>query len=70
MLEWVTSNLSAIIICIVVFAVIVLDIIYLIKTKKKGKNLCGGNCAGCDMCGECHNNSSAKNIKSEGTDED
>ncbi len=57
MFEWISSNLSVIIICIVVFAIIILDIIYLVRTKKKGKSLCGGSCSGCSMCGECHNQS-------------
>lgn len=65
MLEWIYSNLSVIIICVVVFTVIILDIIYLIRTKKKGKSLCGGNCSGCAMCGECHSDSIPKNINSE-----
>ncbi len=65
MLEWIASNLSVIIICIVVFAIIIFDIIYLIRTKKKGKSLCGGNCSGCAMCGECHNQSPNKRSEPE-----
>ncbi len=61
MFEWIASNLSVIIICIVVFAIIILDIIYLVRTKKKGKSLCGGNCSDCSMCGGCHNQSVPNN---------
>lgn len=66
MFEWIVSNLSTIIICAVVFAIIILDIVYLIRTKKKGKNLCGSNCAGCAMRGECHNHAPEKIIDAEG----
>ena len=52
MFEWIASNISA---------VIILDIIYLVKSRKKGKNSCGGNCAGCTMCGGCCGESQNKN---------
>ena len=60
MFEFVSQNLSTIIISAVVFAVIILDIVYLVRRKKQGKNICecsgcNGNCSGCS--GQCGKNS-------------
>ncbi len=57
MLEWISANLSTIIISAVVFLIIALDIVYLVRQRKKGKSLCGNNCAGCAMRGKCHSTS-------------
>lgn len=54
MIEWVIENISTIIIISVVFLVIVLDVIYFIRMKKKGKKLCGNDCSGCALRGQCH----------------
>ena len=48
MLEFISQNLSTIMISAVVFAVIVLDIVYLVRRKKQGKNIC--ECSGCNGC--------------------
>lgn len=37
----------------IVLAVVVLIILYLIKSKKNGKSSCGGNCMSCPMGGSC-----------------
>lgn len=60
MLVWLSENLSTIIIISVVLLIIVLDIIYLINSKKKGKKLCGNDCAGCALRGQCHNQPQTK----------
>ena len=58
MLEFIAENLSTIIISAVVFAVIILDIVYLVRRKKQGKNICecsgcNGSCSGCSgQCGK------------------
>ena len=59
MFEFISQNLATIIISAVVLAVIVLDILYLIRSKKHGKNICGcsgcnGCCQGCDHCSTSH----------------
>ncbi len=54
MLKWFASNLSTIVILAVILFIVILDIVYLIKSKKKGKNLCGCNCSGCSMKNQCH----------------
>ena len=52
MLEFISQNLATIIISAVVFAVIILDIVYLVRKKKQGKNICG--CNGCNGCSGCN----------------
>ena len=61
MFEFISQNISTIIISAVVFAVIILDVIYLVRRKKQGKNICecsgcnGGGCSGCNgVCGKNH----------------
>ena len=54
MFTWITANLSTIIICTILFAVIALIIVSIIRNKKKGKSSCGGGCSGCPMSGSCH----------------
>lgn len=51
---WLWSNLGTILIGAAVLLVAVLIVRYLVKSKKQGKSSCGGNCAGCTMCGVCH----------------
>ena len=54
MLHWLTSNLSTIVISLLLLAVIFLIIRYLIRQSKQGKHSCGGNCGCCPMSGACH----------------
>mgnify|MGYP004554066887 FL=1 len=54
MLNWLTANLSTIIVSAVLLAIVILISTYLIRQKKAGKNSCGGNCAHCAMHGGCH----------------
>lgn len=53
MIEWLSENMSTIIISLVLFG-IVLSIVYkIIKDKKQGKSSCGCNCAHCAMAENC-----------------
>ena len=54
MLEWLSSNLATIVICVCLIAVVVLIIRKMIKDKKQGKSSCGNSCASCPMAGKCH----------------
>ncbi len=50
MLEFILNNASTVMISIIVLAVIILDMIYLVRQKKKGKHICSGCCESCGMC--------------------
>ena len=52
-MTWLMNNLSTIIVCIVLIAVVVLIINKMIKDKKKGKSSCGCGCSNCAMAGKC-----------------
>ncbi len=54
MLRWVTENLSTIIICTILLAVIAFIVASLIRNKRKGKSSCGCGCKECAMSGNCH----------------
>ena len=57
MFNWIARNLSTIIICLVLAAVVALIIVSLVKDKRKGKSSCGCKCAHCPI----KNNQSAAN---------
>ena len=54
MLAWLKDNISVIIICAALIAVIAAIIVGMVKNKKKGKSACGCGCADCPMSGSCH----------------
>lgn len=54
MTAFLAANLSTILICIVLIAIVVSISIYLVRQKKQGKSSCGAGCAHCAMRGECH----------------
>lgn len=54
MLNWVTANLSTIIVSAILLAIIIAISTYLIRQRKRGRNSCGCNCAHCAMHGTCH----------------
>lgn len=54
MTAFLAANLSTILICIVLIAIVVSISIYLVRQKKQGKASCGAGCAHCAMHGECH----------------
>ena len=51
--EWLSQNLGTIIVCAVIIAGCALLVWSLIRDKKKGKSLCGGNCGSCAMGCRC-----------------
>ena len=57
MLNWITANLSTIVVSAILLAIVTSISLHLIRQKKQGKSSCGGNCAGCAACGSCHNKS-------------
>lgn len=52
--EWLSQNIGTIIVCAVIVAGCALLVWSLIRDKKKGKSLCGGNCGSCSMGCHCH----------------
>ena len=54
MMTWLLNNISTIIICIVLTAVIAAIISYIVRNKKQGKTSCGCGCKNCAMRGSCH----------------
>lgn len=54
MLTWLTENLGTILICAVLLAVVAAILVYLIRSRKRGKSSCGCGCSGCPMSGSCH----------------
>ncbi|MGN0106769.1 MAG: FeoB-associated Cys-rich membrane protein [Hominilimicola sp.] len=54
MLDFIIKNLSSIIICAVLLAVVVLIILSMRKNKKQGKSSCGCGCSNCAMSQNCH----------------
>lgn len=54
MTVFLAANLSTILICIVLIAIVVSISIYLVRQKKQGKSSCGAGCTHCAMHGECH----------------
>ena len=57
MLHWLSSNLSTIVISLLLLAVIFLIVRYLIRQPKQGKHSCGGSCGACGACKNCHSKS-------------
>lgn len=53
-MTWLINNLSTIIVCILLIAVVALIIGKMVKDKKKGKSSCGCGCSSCAMAGKCH----------------
>lgn len=54
MFSFIAENLSTILICIVLIAIVVSISIYLVRQKQQGKSSCGAGCAHCAMHGTCH----------------
>ena len=55
--KWSTGKKVAVILCsvLLVLILIVAGVIYsIVRDKKKGKSLCGGNCGHCAMGCSCH----------------
>ena len=54
MLNWITANLSTIVISAILLAIVTSISLHLIRQKKQGRSSCGCNCAHCAMHGDCH----------------
>ncbi len=54
MLAWLSSNIGTIIVAVILAAVVGFVIARMAVDKKRGKSICGGNCAACALHGECH----------------
>ena len=54
MLDWITENLSTIVVSLILMLVVAVIIRKLVRDKKKGKSSCGCNCAQCAMAESCH----------------
>ena len=54
MLNWITANLSTIVISANLLAIESSVTHLLIRQRKMGRSSCGCNCAHCAMHGECH----------------
>ena len=54
MLEWISENTGNIIVGSIVTALIIIDIIYLVHQRIKGKSSCGCDCGCCSMNGQCN----------------
>ena len=54
MFDWLSANLSTIVISAILLAIVILISVYLYNQKKKGKSSCGCNCEHCALHGKCH----------------
>ena len=54
MFDWLSENLSTIVISAILLAIVISISVYLYNQKKKGKSSCGCNCAHCALHGQCH----------------
>ena len=54
MLDWITENLSTIVVSLILVLIVAIIIRKLVRDKKKGKSSCGCNCAHCAMAESCH----------------
>lgn len=54
MLEWLSPYIGTVLVCVALAAVFALLIRSLVRDKKKGKPLCGGQCGSCAMGCHCH----------------
>ncbi|MDD6563484.1 MAG: FeoB-associated Cys-rich membrane protein [Clostridiales bacterium] len=54
MMTWILNNISTIIICFVLIAVVAAVIAYIVRNKRQGKTSCGCGCENCAMRDSCH----------------
>lgn len=53
-MEVFVSGLSTLAVGLIVAGIVFLAVRSIIRDKKNGKSLCGGNCGGCSCSGMCH----------------
>lgn len=51
MLAFLQQTLGTIVVLLIVIALVALAIRSLVKDRRSGKGICGGNCASCSSCG-------------------
>lgn len=54
MVTWLFNNISTIIVCLVLIAVVAAIVAYMVRNKRRGKSSCGCGCQNCAMKGSCH----------------
>lgn len=54
MIAWLGSNIGTIIVAVILAVIVAIVIARMVSDKRRGKSICGGNCAACAMHGECH----------------
>ena len=59
-LDWITQNLSTILIALGVFFLCLAIVLKIIRDKKKGKSSCGCGCSNCAMSGMCHSQNTSR----------
>lgn len=60
MKEWFLANLTNILVCLALGGIVFLSVFARVKSRKKGKSPCGGNCACCGMCKACQSQREVK----------
>lgn len=56
MLNWIVANWATLLISLGLIALVVAIVCKLRRDKRRGRSLCGGNCAHCSMgCSGCQN---------------
>ena len=50
MIAWLSANIWTILITAALALVVALIVVSLIRDRRRGKHVCGGNCANCKMC--------------------
>ena len=50
MINWILSNLSTIVVALVLLVIVG----FIIRNQVKTKNTCGCGCSGCSLSGSCH----------------
>jgi hypothetical protein len=53
MMDWIITNISTILVTLVLIGLVTLVIRKIVKDKKKGITSCGTSCNGCAMAGSC-----------------
>lgn len=53
-MEIFVSGLSTLVVGLIVAGIVFLAVRSIVRDKKNGKSLCGGNCRGCSCSGMCH----------------
>ena len=53
-MEIFVSGLSTLVVGLIGAGIVFLAVRSIVRDKKNGKSLCGGNCGGCSCSGMCH----------------